>query len=553
MSDAARIERLPGMPGGAASRLFDDYVRGDAALDPFFGRRVRTAADFAPPPREGSLLDTAGRRALVEALLSSPGRIDGARAQEEAIAALAEEPTLAVVTGQQPGLFLGPLLTLYKAVATVALARQLEARYRRRVVPVFWLVAEDDDFSEISETRLVDAAGATHAITLDADGDEKRTYASLRAGPSLESAGARVAALLSADGAHSRGETIAAAVCAAAREFTPVRAFARLLGSLLADRGLVILDPSDARIKALAAPFVRRELEQPLASSRGAREAGARLEALGYHAQICIDEDRPALFEVQGGRRTRIAAAEGPDGRGAGAPAALVETIAPGVLIRPAYQDYLLPTVAYVGGPAEVAYLAQLGETYERHGVPRPIVVPRLAAILAEPDVARFLDRDAPDLALLREAPAQLAAAVDPAAPAPAEIAALHTPLAALDEALARLGEALAAQAPPSAAMVEGARTKIRREIERVAQSAGKQLDRERETQRRRVARVRARLFPDGRLQERVLSPLPFLARWPGLVDALVNAYDPLDARPLLVRLAGRSPNPPDPGGEALA
>jgi hypothetical protein len=240
---------------------------------------------------------------------------------------------------------------------------------------------------------------------------------------------------------------------------------------------------------------------------------------------------------------------EAPDGSCAAGPAAL-ERIAPGVLIRPAYQDYLLPTVAYVGGPAEVAYLAQLGETYERHGVPRPIVVPRLAAILAEPDVARFLDRESPNLALLREAPALLAG--DAAVPPPGEIAALESPGAALDEALARLGEALAAQAPPSAAMVESSRIKIRREIERVAQSASKQLDREREAQRRRVARVRERLFPDGRLQERVLSPLPFFARWPGLVDALVNAYDPVDARPLLVRLPGRSPNPQGPGGEAL-
>ncbi|MFN0150760.1 MAG: bacillithiol biosynthesis BshC [bacterium] len=531
-SERLRVERLAGMPGGDASRLIADYVRGEPALDPFFGRRVASLDDFEPPPRTRSLLDAGGRRALVKVLRDSPGVVPSAAAQQESLAALEDESTLAVVTGQQPGLFLGSLLTLYKATSVIGLARRLSKRLSRTVVPVFWLVSEDDDLSEISETRLVTGKEESRLVRLfpDPAAAEKRTYASIRGRDLSESAARQVVDLLPEGPA--RGEIIDS-LLASAREETPVRSFAKLLGSLLAPYGLVILDPSDARIKQLAAPFVAREMRALHATAAAARAAGERLEDLGYHAQVRVDGERSALFDVRDGRRARADAASA------------VESIAPGVLIRPAYQDFLLPTIAYVGGPAEVAYLAQVGESYERHEVPRPVALPRLSAILVEPETAAFLERSRLDLASLRNG----GGAPAPEAPLPDELLAVRDPAESLDAALLALSARLASIAPPLEAMVGGARKKIRHEIERVIESARKQLDRDAEMLRRRSARARERLFPDGKPQERVYSPLTFLVQWPDLIETLIDAYDPSDARPILIALpAAERGTLPGPG-----
>lgn len=522
-ASALRVERLPGMPGGEASRLIEHYVRGEPALDPFFGRRVSSLADFDPPPRAGSLLDAAARRALVAALRDTPGVVPDAAPQQASLAALESESTLAVVTGQQPGLFLGSLLTLYKATSVIGLARRLQTRLSRPVVPVFWIVSEDDDLSEIAETRLAVGKEGSRVVRLfpDAGAPPRRTYASIPARDRLAIAANEIATLL--PGGPGR-DAIGEALRASAGEETPVRAFARFLGLLLARHGLVVVDPSDPRVKALAAPFVRRESSALHATAAAARAAGAALEARGYHAQVRVDGDRSAFFDVRDGRRARADAASA------------AECAAPGVLIRPAYQDYLLPTVAYVGGPAEVAYLAQVGESYERHAIPRPVILPRLSAILLEPDAAAFLARIGLGLDEFRRS----AGAATSDAPLPEELIGVQDPARMLDEALRALSEKLAGVAPPLEAMVGGARKKIRHEIDRVLESARKQLDRDGDALRRRGARVRDRLFPDGRPQERVYSPLSFLAEWPDLVERLIDEYDPSDARPLLVTLPAR-------------
>ncbi len=539
------VERLAALPGQGPSRLYDDFVSGAPALAPFFGASLAAIESGAAPPRRGALLDRAARRELAAALCAQPGAEHGAPAQRDAIAALEEEETLAVVAGQQPGLFLGPLLTLYKAVSAVALAGRLARRLGRAVVPVFWIVAEDDDLSEIADLVLPGGAGGLEKISLFTDraARERRTYARLRAREETALVASAVAARLG-DGEGAR--RLSARIARAARHDTPVAVFASLLGELLGPLGLVVADPSDPRLKALLAPAFRRELENPLATPRGAADAGRRLVALGYHAQVAPEAGRAALFALDdSGRRQSL------EPERLSALAARPERLVPNVLLRPTFQDLLFPTVASVCGPSEVAYLAQVGEVYARHGVPRPAVVPRLSALLVEPHVARFLDRDRPDLALLCAAPT----AVPRAGSEPAEVRALERPVADLDAALSALEERLLASSPPLAAMTGGARRKILFETGRLLERLSKELDREGEAFRRRAARARERICPDGRPQERVLSPLPFLARWESLPEMLAAVYDPGDARPLLVRLPdtaeGGGARDDGPGGGA--
>lgn len=516
---------MPRFPGETPPRLAADFAQGEPSLAPFLGPSL-SEVERGALPRAGSLLDTAGRLALVAALRGQAGAARGTPAQERSLALLQEEGTLAVLTGQQPGLFLGPLLTLHKAVSAVALARRLEARLARPVVPVFWIAAEDDDLSEIDTLHCAGPAGLA-VVRLFGDGPprERRAYASLEVGPELARAASEAAALLPPT---EGGRRLAERLAGAAAEGTPVRAFARLLGGLLGPLGLVVADPSDPALKTLLAPLFAREIEDPFRTVRGAGEAAERLARLGYAAQVRVESDRPALFLVEEGRRAR---AEGAAARAAVAAGAA--RLVPDVLLRPVCQDALFPTVAIVAGPSEIAYLAQAGEAYARHAVPRPALALRLSAILVEPEVGRFLDERRPSLATLRAIPSALVPRAEP----PAAILELERDAAALDAALARLGERLSAEAPPLAEMVAGARRKIAFEAGRVADRTRRGLDREGEALRRRVARARERLFPDGRLQERVLSPLPLLARWERLPEILLDLYDPHDARPLLVRL----------------
>jgi bacillithiol biosynthesis cysteine-adding enzyme BshC len=532
VSAAPRVDavRLEAMPGDGGDPFVRRYAAGDPAVAEFFGPRPAALDASLDGVRRGSLLDRGARRALVEALRAQPGAIPEAPAQRDAIAALEEEATLAVVTGQQPGLFLGPLLTLHKAVSAIALARRLSSRHGRAVVPVFWIVAEDDDPSEIDALSIAAKAGV-ETVRLFPGGApaERRTFAALSLGDAFERARAETVALLPAGGASAR---LAERLADASRLGTPVASFARLLGALLGPLGLVVADPSDPALKALLAPIFRREAGDPLATARAAAGAASRLEALGLRAQVRPDPSQPAFFVLEGGRRARPAAAS------AASLASHPERLVPNVLLRPVCQDYLFPAVATVAGPAEVAYLGQTGEAYARHGVPRPVVAPRLSALLVEPEVARVLDRHAIDLAVLRRAPSALAA---PSADPP-ELSALERPSADLDAALGRLEERLAGDAPPLAAMVAGARRKVAFEVQRVRERGRKELDRASEDFRRQAARARDRLFPDGRLQERVLSPLPFLARWEALPESLAALYDPLDARPVIVRLPSEGP-----------
>lgn len=531
----AAVERLAALPGQEPSRLYEDFVAGAPALAPFFGPSL-AAVEAGELPRRGALLDRAARRELAAALGAQPGAEAGAPAQRDALAALEAEETLAVVAGQQPGLFLGPLLTLYKAVSAVALAERLARRLARPVVPVFWIVAEDDDLSEIADLALPAAGGGLETIAIfpDRAARERVTYARLRAPEEIARAASEVAPRLGGGDGAAR---LAARLARAAQHATPVAAFASLLGDLLGPLGLVVADPSDPRLKALLAPVFRREMEDPLATPRAAAEAGRRLVALGYHAQVAPEAGRAALFTLDDAGRRRAL----DPGRVAEADAR-PERLVPNVLLRPACQDALFPTIATVCGPAEVSYLAQVGEVYARHGVPRPAVVPRLSALLVEPHVARFLDRDRPDLALLCAAPAALARG----ASEPAEVRALERPIADLDAALSALEERLIASSPPLAAMAGGARRKIGFEAARLVERLRKALDQDGEAFRKRTARARERLCPDGRPQERVLSPLTFLARWESLPEMLTAMYDPGDARPLLVRL-------PDSAGAAGA
>jgi bacillithiol biosynthesis cysteine-adding enzyme BshC len=450
------------------------------------------------------------RPEIADAIAAQNARLPSSPRRDEALIRL-RHGAGAVVTGQQVGLFLGPLFTLYKAASAVRVARELDA------VPVFWLQTEDHDLPEIAGCDL---PGARVAVEASA---EDRISIAHRALP--DDIGERVAELAAIVAGHVHGE---AHVARLARHYRPgVRwgeAFAGLLAELFADEGLVFVDPRDPALAGAARPVHELAL----------RRAGPIAEALvARGGPVHVREGAPlSFFHPSGAQGPRYRLAPAGEGRfsevGGAGEHALAELLAvleaeplrfsTSALLRPILQDRLLPTVAYVGGPAEVAYFAQLPPLYQAFEMAMPRVVERAHFRLVDDKTRRLLDRLGLSVADAARPEEELLARCR-SVPAPAE------------ELARRVLEAFdGAGLPPS------------RELERarrgVANSVGKLAARLRRAELRSdadlvaaVRRLQAFLQPGGIPQERCYG-LPYFAARHGdraLVERVIAAVEPFD------------------------
>lgn len=309
---------------------------------------------------------------------------------------------LATVTGQQVGLFGGPLFSIFKALSAVKLAEQATAA-GVDCVPVFWLATEDHDLAEVNHVSLLSAQGLPERITVESRGVPDAPVSTVKFGPEVEPVVEHAASLLGDSEvttwlreSYREGETLGSG-------------FARLFTRLFAEWGVILLDPADKEFHDLAKPLFRAAIEQAPELDEALLARGKALEAAGYHQQVKVTPATTLLFEVKNGARTVVRR----KGNGAGGAEFLVgrrndrisqrqllerideapQDFSPNVLFRPVVEDYLLPTLAYTGGAAEVAYFAQVGVVYEKFlGRVTPIL-PRFSATLLEPKAERILNR----------------------------------------------------------------------------------------------------------------------------------------------------------------
>jgi bacillithiol biosynthesis cysteine-adding enzyme BshC len=305
------------------------------------------------------------------------------------------------VTGQQAGLFGGPLYTLLKAVTAIQLARRVRDEHGVPAVPVFWVDEEDHDWDEIRSATLLDADLVPREITVaDLPGARERTISSLVLDDGINDALAELEELI---GRADSGQDVLTEL---RRHYRPgigmSAAFAGWIESLLGRHGLVVFQSADPAAKPLVGDLFVRELEHAGRTSLLAREAGEEMRRLGHQPQVEPAEDSVALFRVDDSGRHAIKPRDGEwvagdraYGRQAlideagGAP----ERFTPNVLLRPLVQDRLFPTVCYVGGPSELAYQAQLKRVYQAFGVELPLLYSRASATLLESSSVRFLNR----------------------------------------------------------------------------------------------------------------------------------------------------------------
>lgn len=391
-----RLETAPiyyGQPLAAAYRGNFQQLSGLFPYDPYSPRSFRqrlARLDRRP----------GGQRTLLAEALTAYNQKLGAGPRTMAnIARLADPHTCVVLTGQQPGIFTGPLYTIYKALGACRLATRLSKELARPVAPVFWVGEEDHDFEEICKTYLPGPVQRPLELGLSWRPDGKFPVGQIplpgeihqlidRLAGNTDGAPAQVSAWL-----HRTAEVSA----------TPGEWFGRLMAGLFDFAGLVLASPLLPRLRRLQTPVIRRVLEEPDLLLTALAAGQSRVLDLGFAPQVKVLPGQIHLFIYREGQRVALfregkdfvsrnrnfrAAAGDLAARAQDSP----EDFSPGVVVRPAAQDSIFPILAYVAGPGEIGYYALLKDVYTALGGEMPVIYPRPNLTLIEPRLAELLD-----------------------------------------------------------------------------------------------------------------------------------------------------------------
>jgi bacillithiol synthase len=425
---------------------------------------------------------------------------------------LAGGEVLAVTTGQQPGLFTGPLYTIYKALSAIALAQRLERDRGVRVVPVFWVAGDDHDFAE-----------ANHAAFLNSTGDLARVV--LRERPAdapllplaRERCGGEIGRALEqlkseTPDSEFKADVMAWLAGAYRPDVTLADACAEALNALLGPRGLAVFRAYDRGPKQAAVPWLLQGLGTTLEDGY----TPVFVEATQGRDRLRADRDG-FVTRRSGERFTRAdlerVARDAP------------ERLSPNVLLRPVIEAALLPTVAYAAGPAELKYLPDAAPLYQLLGVASQASVPRWSGVIVEGRVEKLMERHGLDLTALDGKPGELEARLVRHELPPEAVATLTTLRHGIEEQYGRLLESVAKVDPTLERTVQSARNAALSGAQAIEKKLIASLKRlEGETLVRQIARARAAVYPEGQPQERVLTLASLLIRYgPGLLDALTR------------------------------
>jgi bacillithiol biosynthesis cysteine-adding enzyme BshC len=516
-----------------ATPLFTDFLAYSPSVRPFYPHSPYFA-EWMKSESSALRYDPA-RREQVSAILERQNKSWDGSPQTISNIARFRRGAAAVVTGQQVGLFGGPMFSIYKALSSVKLAE--EARSAGiDAVPIFWLATYDHDLAEVNHVSMPGSDGLLRKFVTSSHSLPGAPVSEVRLGdeivPLVEEAtvllGDSEATQLLRD-CYRPGESLGTA-------------FARFYARLFAPWGVIILDAADPELHRIAAPVYRAAVERAAELADAVLARGRELEAHGYHQQVKVTPSSVLVFTLQNGARTPIQrratdgssefviAGEGPAEKLSRSElleriATTPERFSPNVLLRPVVQDYLLPTLAYAGGAAEAAYFAQAGAVYEKMlGRVTPIV-PRFSATLVEPKVQRWLRQyeitvtdvfqGADSLRRMlaeRSLPQDLQAAFDRANES------VEKSFFGLHEALAKLDPTLVDASQTGA-------SKIRYQLDRLRERAMAAELRRSEVVGHHAIKLSQALYPEDALQERGIAGVYYVARHgTGLVKDIYDA-----------------------------
>jgi bacillithiol biosynthesis cysteine-adding enzyme BshC len=508
---------------GAFSALLTDYIAQKPALAPFYNRWP-ALENFAAQIEEKQVSYTPATRQQLVAALQAQYAGTALAAVAANIALLAEPTTFTITTGHQLNLLTGPLYFIYKIVSAITLSRELKAQYPQHdFVPVYWMATEDHDFAEINHLSLFgktyawDAAGTGGPVgRLALDGLEEQVLSQLP--PEVPAAFRE---------AYSTSKDLAEAT-------------RKLTDALFGAYGLVTLDADRPALKQALVPLLTKEIQEQ-ASNAAVQATNACLTAAGYKPQVY---SRPInlFFITDAGKRERLE----PDTNGADCVEVTIrntakchsqaellalaqahpEQFSPNVVLRPVYQEILLPNLAYIGGGAEVAYWFQLKDVFAAFGVPYPIVLPRNSAEYisrANGGKLKKLGLTTPDIfQSLPELKKQVGAALGQ------EEISLREQQQALAAAFQQVQDVAQRLDPTLVKTVAAEAQKAAASLAGLEKRLSKAAETKHETAYTQLAALKDKLFPGGGLQERSENVLSILINNPDFIQQLVEAFEPL-------------------------
>ena len=383
-----------------SSTLYLDYLYHFDRVAPFFSGSPFAISSYKAVAERLRVVDR-NRGEVSEILTRQNQGFESGEATFESIRRLAKPGTLAVVTGQQVGLLSGPAFTLYKALTAVRLAQWLSEQ-GLPTVPVFWLATEDHDLEEVSWVATLDEE--YNLVALRDPGERPAPHSSVgsvRLSHEIHPTLDRLEALLPPG--ESREHLLRDLRAAYVPGAMWGHAFGRLMARLFGRWGVVLVDPLDDSIHRLTAHVYRLALSESLGIHESLQQRSRDLIRTGYHAQVHVAEDSTLVFWARDGNRRPLHRRDGGFVLDESEKVSLEQlrrdletqplTFSASALLRPVVQDVLLPTVAYVAGPSELAYHGQAQVLYPFFGRPQPVVFPRAGFTLADPRIQRLLEK----------------------------------------------------------------------------------------------------------------------------------------------------------------
>ena len=502
--------QLPHQP-----KLFLDY------LDQFDGVK----AFYAHPPtfpmlqREARKLNYPDdRRTEVARILREQNAGFGGGPETQNNLERLEKGAVAVVSGQQVGLFSGPAYSVYKALTAVQIAEEL-TRGGIPAVPVFWMATEDHDLEEVRHTTFFEN-GKLRRFELPMVAEAGQPVGRIKLGAEVEPQVQDAAELLANQGSDLLGQFLTE--CYRPEE-TYGSAFGKLFAQLFAQQGLILMDPLDPGLHRVAVPLYQHALAERDALSEKLLQRGKELDRAGYAAQVKVTSRSTLLFYMGDGPRQAITANSEKfhSGEKTWPREELVhrthtepEKFSPNALFRPVVQDYLLPTAGYIAGPAEISYFAQ-SEVIYRHLLGRmPVLLPRAGFTLLDAKANKLLRRYGLTVEDVWSSSQEVRHKMEGASVPKTLAKDFERDERQIQKMLAKLGKQIEKLDPTLKGTVERSRKRIEFHIDKLRRKTGRAQDRKMGLIAAHEQYLESLLDPHKGLQERDLCLLPFLARW---------------------------------------
>ncbi len=517
------------------SSLVYDYFYEYDKVKEFFGGNFRDPAVYSLQTEKVRSRDYP--REQLTAILKELNLSYGCGAQTVGnIKKFIQDKACAVVTGQQVGLFSGPLYTIFKALTAIKLTESLNQNSLGCFVPVFWLASDDHDFAEIDHITLLDKKNQIEEIKYHAHvANLKRPVSKIMLSTEISNCIQQLKDLT--HDSEFKPEILSQLGTAYQPGRSFVEAFAQWMTRLFKSYGLIFIDAAHPDLKNLGKDVFYTEIAQNSPSTLGALETSRKLTQNNYNPQIQLHEGILNLFLVENERYTIQFGDDSYSIKGRPQTFKKDELLqllekqphkfSPNVLLRPLYQDTLLPTVAYVGGQSEVAYFAQMKKVYERFNLPMPIIYPRKSLTLIEKKVDKALKTYSLKVQdIWRNADAKINEIAKEKIPKSLDIA-FQATASHLDKDLTDIKQETLAFEPTLEKSVDLTIGKIHHQIRLLEKKILKAYKKKNTIITQRIHLAKYNLYPKRQLQERVFNITPFLIKYGfALMDRLYHAVD---------------------------